>query len=91
VKFATELGIVCAVDPLVQAPGDQADPLDDLDAASLYFRVENAGRAGTIRSERLEELAALLEGYDDRDLTVVFASAERWSDARNFKKLLTDG
>ena len=87
-KFATELGVVCAVDPLVQAPGDQADPLDDLEADSLYFRVESAGRAGTIRNERLEDLAALLEGYEDRSVTVVFASPERWQDARNFKKLL---
>ena len=88
VKFASELGVVCAIDPLVQAPGDQADPLDDLEADSLYFRVESAGRAGTIRNERLEDLAALLEGYEDRSVTVVFASPERWQDARNFKKLL---
>jgi uncharacterized protein YecE (DUF72 family) len=88
VNFANELGVVCSIDPLVHAPGDLADPLDDLEAASLYFRVEGAGRAGAIRNERLEDLAALLEGYEDREVTVAFASPERWQDARNFKKLL---
>lgn len=90
VAFANELGVVCAIDPLVQAPGDMADPLDDLEAEALYFRIEGAGRAGAIRNERLEDLAALLEGYEDRELTVVFASPERWADARNFKKLRAD-
>jgi uncharacterized protein YecE (DUF72 family) len=91
VTFSSELGVVCALDPLVRAPGDMADPLDDLEAPSLYFRIEGAGRAGTIRNERLDELAALLEGYADRDVTAVFASPQRWNDARNFKKLLADG
>lgn len=91
VTFATELGVVAAIDPLVHAPGDQADLLEDLEADSLYFRIESAGRTGTIRNERLEDLAALLENYEDREVTVVFASSERWHDARNFRKLLADG
>lgn len=88
VHFASELGVTCAVDPLVRAPGELADPFEDLEADSLYFRVEGAGRTGTIRNERLEDLAALLESYEDLSRTVVFASPQRWQDARNFKKLL---
>ncbi len=88
VAFAAELEVTCALDPLVRAPGELDDPYEGLEADSLYFRIEGAGRAGTIRNERLEDIAALLESYDDRALTVVFASPERWADARNFKKLL---
>lgn len=88
VHFAEELGVTCAIDPLVRAPGELDDPFEDLEAASLYFRPEGAGRTGTIRNERLEDLAALVESYADRPRTVAFASPERWQDARNFKKLL---
>ena len=90
-KLATELDVTCALDPLVHVPGELDDPFADLEADSLYFRIEGAGRTGPIRSERLEDLAALIEGYEDRALTIVFASAERWQDARNLKKLLADG
>jgi hypothetical protein len=89
--FANELGVTCALDPLVHAPGETIDPYEELEAPSLYFRIEAAGRSGTIRNERLEDLAALLESYGDVPVTVVFASPERWQDARNFKKLLVEG
>ncbi|HEY5950064.1 MAG TPA: hypothetical protein VIV40_31430 [Kofleriaceae bacterium] len=87
ITFATELGVTCALDPMVRAPGELADPYEGLEAPSLYFRIESAGRAGAIRSERLEDLAALVESYADTPVTIVFASPERWQDARNFKKL----
>lgn len=88
VKLANELGVTCAVDPLVEEPGATDDPFADLEASSLYFRVEGAGRAGMIRNERLEDLAALVEQYEDlSSLTIAFASPERWQDARNFVKL----
>ncbi len=88
VHFAEELGVTCAIDPLVRAPGELDDPFEDLEAGSLYFRPEGAGRTGTIRNERLEDFAALVASYADRPRTVAFASPERWQDARNFKKLL---
>ena len=88
VKLAEELGVTCAIDPLVQEPGATDDPYDGLEASSLYVRVEGAGRAGMIRNERLEDLAALIESYEDLPLTVAFSSPERWQDARNFVKLL---
>jgi len=91
ISFANELEVICALDPLVRAPGELADPFEDLEADSLYFRIESAGRTGPLRSERLEDLAALIESYEDRALTIVFASSERWQDARNLKKLLADG
>jgi hypothetical protein len=87
VSFANELAVTCALDPLVRAPGEELDPYEGLEAAALYFRIESAGRAGAIRNERLDNLAALIESYD-LALTVAFASPERWQDARNLKKLL---
>ncbi len=90
VHFATELGVVCAIDPLVYDPGNPGEVYEDLEAPALYFRVGGLGRAGAIRSEKLEDLAALVEHYQDQDidLTIAFASPARWTDARNFKKLL---
>ncbi|HSN28633.1 MAG TPA: DUF72 domain-containing protein [Kofleriaceae bacterium] len=88
VKLAGELGVTCAFDPMVRDPGEPPEVHYDLEADSLYLRIESAGRSGTIRPEKLDELADLVMSYEDRELTVVFASPERWSDARNFKKLL---
>ena len=87
-KLATELGITVGFDPMVRAPEEPPEVHFDLEAESLYFRIENAGRSGTIRNERMEDLAMLVEHYEDLQLTVAFASAERWADARNLKKLL---
>jgi len=90
VKLATELEITCAFDPMLRAPGEPAEIHHDLDARALYFRIEGAGRAGAIRNEKLEDLVALLEHYEDLPRTVSFASPERWQDARNLVKLLAD-
>ena len=87
-KVAGELGVTCAFDPLVREPGEPPEIHYELEAASLYMRIEGAGRSGAIRAEKLDELADLVTHYEDRELTVAFASPERWSDARNFKKLL---
>lgn len=88
VSFAAELDVTCAIDPLVVDPGQPAETYEDLDAPALYFRIAGLGRAGLIRSEKLEELAALAEHYENIELTIAFASPARWQDARNFKKLL---
>lgn len=88
VRFAGELGVTCALDPLVHDPNAPAELYEDLEAAALYFRLDGLGRAGPIRTEKLEDLAALVEHYQDIDLTIAFSSPARWQDARNFKKLL---
>lgn len=88
VHFAADLGVTCAVDPLVHDPSQPAETYEDLPASALYFRIEGLGRAGPIRSEKLEDLAALVEHYQGIDLTIAFCSPARWQDARNFKKLL---
>lgn len=88
VAFATELGVICAIDPLVHDPSLPAEVYEDLDAPALYFRIGGLGRSGPIRSEKLEELAGLVEHYEGVELTIAFASPARWHDARNFKKLL---
>jgi uncharacterized protein YecE (DUF72 family) len=88
VGFARELGVTCAIDPLVRDPSQPAEVYEDLDAPALYFRITGLGRSGSLRAEALEDLAALLEHYENIELTVAFASPTRWQDARNFKKLL---
>lgn len=88
VSFATEIGVTCAIDPLVFDPGQPGEVYEDLDAPALYFRPTGLGRSGPIRSEKLEDLAALAEHYENIELTIAFASPARWQDARNFKKLL---
>jgi uncharacterized protein YecE (DUF72 family) len=87
-KLANELGVTCAFDPMVREPGEPPEVHYDLEAESLYLRIETPGRSGPIRAEKLDELADLVTHYEDRELTVVFATPDRWSDARNFKKLL---
>jgi uncharacterized protein YecE (DUF72 family) len=91
VTFANELGVMCALDPLVREPGALVDPFEQLPVSALYLRPEGAGRAGAIRNERLEDLAALIESYGEIPITIAFASPERWQDARNLRKLLADG
>jgi uncharacterized protein YecE (DUF72 family) len=90
VKLAGELGVTCAFDPLVREPGEPPEVHYDLEADSLYLRVSGAGRGGALRPEKLDELADLVSHYEDRELTIAFASPERWLDARNFKKLLDE-
>jgi uncharacterized protein YecE (DUF72 family) len=90
VKLAAELGVTCAFDPLVRDPGEPPEIHYDLEADSLYLRIEAAGRSGALRPEKLDELADLVTHYDDRELTIAFASPERWQDARNLKKLLDE-
>ena len=89
VKFATELGVTCAFDPLVRDPNDPPEIHYGLETSALYLRIESA-RAGLIRNEKLEDLVALIEHYEALPVTVAFASPERWGDARNLKKLLSD-
>jgi hypothetical protein len=91
VKFAAELGVTCAIDPLIHDPSTPAEVYEDLEAPALYFRVAGIGRAGPIRTEKLEDLVGLVEHYRDIPLTIAFASTTRWQDARNFKKLLGEG
>jgi uncharacterized protein YecE (DUF72 family) len=88
VGFARELGVTCAIDPLVRDPGQPAEVYEDMDAPALYFRISGLGRSGSLRADALEDLAALLEHYENIELTVAFASPTRWQDARNFKKML---
>lgn len=90
-KLAGELDVTLAFDPLVRAPGEPPEVHYDLEVNSIYLRPEGAGRAGTIRNEKLEDLVALMEHYEDLPLTVAFASPERWKDARNLMKLLETG
>jgi uncharacterized protein YecE (DUF72 family) len=89
--FATELGVLCALDPLVREPGQPPELYFDLDVPALYLRISGLGRSGPLRSEQQEDLVELLEHYEERSvssITIAFESPARWKDARNLKKLL---
>lgn len=88
ITFATELGIACAFDPLVLDPGQPPEVYYDLDVPELYLRIAGLGHAGALRSERQEDLAALVEHYEGLPITIAFESPQRWADARNLKKAL---
>ncbi|HUJ60298.1 MAG TPA: hypothetical protein VLX92_17445 [Kofleriaceae bacterium] len=87
-KLAAELDVCFAFDPLVREPGVPPEVHEDLEAPRIYLRPENAGRTGTLRPERIDDLAMLVEHYEDRPLVIAFATPERWADARNLRKLL---
>lgn len=89
--FAAELGVLCAIDPLVREPGQPPDLYFDLDVPALYLRISGLGRSGPLRSEQQEDLGELIEHYEDSSvssITIAFESPSRWQDARNLKKLL---
>jgi uncharacterized protein YecE (DUF72 family) len=89
--FATELGVLCALDPLVVEPGQPLDLYYDLEVPALYLRISGLGRSGPLRPEQQEDLLDLLLHYAERSITAVtiaFESPSRWKDARNLKKLL---
>lgn len=87
VKAAAALDVACAFDPLVREPGSPPEIYEQLEAPSLYFRIE---RTGTIGDAQLEDLAALVESYEDQLVRIAFATTNKWRDARNFKKLLAE-
>jgi hypothetical protein len=91
VTFANELGVTCSFDPLVRDPGQPLEIHYDLELASLYLRISGLGRTGPLRSDRQEDLAMLLEHYEDLPAAIAFESPQRWQDARSFKKLLEVG
>jgi hypothetical protein len=91
VKVAAELGVACAIDPLVREPGAPPEMYEGLDAPAMYFRIEAPSRPGALDAGQLEELAALAEYYEERSVEsvrVVFATHDRWRDARAFKALV---
>lgn len=88
ITLASELDVQVAFDPLVRAPGEPPEVYDDLDVTALYLRPTGLGRSGPIRSERMDDLAILLEAYEDVPTTIAFESPARWADARNLKKSL---
>jgi uncharacterized protein YecE (DUF72 family) len=88
VRFSEELGITCAIDPLVTIPGTPPDLHYHYDSASLYFRILGIGRNRGLREDdhiTLEEMATLYE-----DSSFIMATMERWKDAKNLKKRLLE-
>jgi uncharacterized protein YecE (DUF72 family) len=89
VRFAAELGITCAIDPLVTIPGTPPDLHYHYESTALYFRILGIGRNRGLREDdyiTLEEMSALYE-----DASFIMATMERWKDAKNLqKRLLSD-
>ena len=88
VRFAQQLGVSCAVDPLVTIPGTPADLHLHYDAKNLYFRVHGIGRTRGLREEDLLSLEELSSYYPDASF--IFASMERWKDAKNVAQRLRE-
>lgn len=86
--FAAELGVACAIDPLIDDPDLPIDRIADLPAEQLYVRPLGMGRAGTISADRLDQLSMLLDCF--ADVTVAFGTAERFKDAMNLQRLRGD-
>lgn len=86
--FAAELGVTVAVDPLVVEPGESTDLYAELDVESLYLRINGLGRSSPLGTEALDDIAALIESYEDTKITVAFDSPARWADAKNLSRLL---
>jgi uncharacterized protein YecE (DUF72 family) len=84
VRFATELGVLCAVDPLVKDLAYRPGVYSELDTDHAYLRVLGLGRTGPLRQDNQDELATIAASY--KSTTVIFATAERWKDAKNFKR-----
>jgi uncharacterized protein YecE (DUF72 family) len=90
VRFSEELGITCAIDPLVTIPGTPPDLHYHYESTGLYFRILGIGRNRGLREDdyiTLEEMSALYE-----DASFILATMERWKDAKNLqKRLAADG
>jgi len=82
--FATELGVLCAVDPFVTDPERPLPPL----GASIYLRPSGLGRSGVLSADRLDELLQITLEADSA--FVAFATSERLKDAINFAKLVVE-
>jgi uncharacterized protein YecE (DUF72 family) len=89
VALAAELGIVCALDPLILDPGGTpAAFYDDLPGDAVYFRVSGLGRPSRkLPEHELERLVELIARFERA--WVVFATAERFRDARGLLQLIS--
>jgi uncharacterized protein YecE (DUF72 family) len=90
VKLASELGIVCAVDPLIEDPvGTPPGFYEDLPGESIYLRISGLGRPS--RKLPLHDIERLAEIVSTRDRAwAVFATAERFRDARGLRTMLAE-
>jgi uncharacterized protein YecE (DUF72 family) len=88
VRFATELGVLCAIDPLVKDLAYRPGIYSELDTPYAYFRLLGLGRVGPLKQDQQDELAGIAAAYDSA--AVIFATVDRWKDAKNFKRNLAE-
>ena len=84
--FAADLGLVCAVDPLIQDPDMPIEAYAALPGDSVYYRPTGLGRSGPLSADRLDELVTLMGVRENA--TVAFATSERFRDATNLVKTI---
>lgn len=90
-RFASELGVVLACDPLTQDPlVEDPDIFMHLPGGAAYFRITGLG-SGRSRFDdyALETLAAMVEGYERT--WIVFANPGKYPDALRFRRMLETG
>jgi uncharacterized protein YecE (DUF72 family) len=88
VALADELGVVCALDPLILDPGGTPPEFyDDLPGDAVYFRVSGLGRPSRkLPEQEIERLIELVARFERA--WVVFATAERFRDARALSQMI---
>jgi hypothetical protein len=88
VRFATELGITCAIDPLVQIPGAPLDLHLHYEVEQIYFRINAIGRTRGLREDDLISVEELSMVYPEA--AFILATMERWKDAKNVLQRLRE-
>jgi uncharacterized protein YecE (DUF72 family) len=89
IRFANELGLLVAVDPLARDPLEEQAPAlaYELPREAGYFRISGMGSSERqIDTGDLELLAEFLEDFDRA--WVVFANVAKFADARRFARAL---
>lgn len=87
VRFAAELGITCAIDPLVTIPGTPPDLHFHYETSDLYFRIQAIGRTRGLREDDLISIEELSTFYPEA--AFILATMERWKDAKSVLQRLS--
>jgi uncharacterized protein YecE (DUF72 family) len=88
VRFASQLGITCAIDPLVTIPGTPADLHLHYETNDLYFRIHGIGRTRGLREDDLISIEELSAYYENAAFMI--ATMERWRDAKSIVQRLSE-
>jgi uncharacterized protein YecE (DUF72 family) len=88
VRFAAQLGVTCAIDPLVAIPGASPELHLHYETSDLYFRLHGIGRTRGLREDDLIAIEELSSIYGEA--AFILATMERWKDAKTISQRLQD-